>query len=155
VTLFTPEDRAGVRKRLLDLASADDRIVGAALTGSAARDDEDRWSDVDVFLGVSEDVDVSEVLAAWTHLLYEEFDALHHWDVASGTAIYRVFLLANCLQVDVAFTPESSFGARGTSFRVLFGNPVDMAPMPSSTFGEAAGLGWLGILHANAAIRRG
>jgi hypothetical protein len=121
--VFTPEDRERVRERLLDLARTDERITGAALTGSAAHGEEDRWSDVDVFLGVGDGVDVDGLLAEWTELLYGELEPLHHWDMRSGPAIYRVFLLPGCLQVDLAFTPASDFGARGPTFRVVFGNP--------------------------------
>jgi predicted nucleotidyltransferase len=44
--MFTVDRRRQVRERLLERASEDSRIVGAAVTGSAARDAEDRWSDI-------------------------------------------------------------------------------------------------------------
>jgi len=52
--------------------------VSAALTGSAAADAEDRWSDVDVFLGVAEGIDIEAVLADWSELLYWELGVLQH-----------------------------------------------------------------------------
>ena len=52
--MFTPEERERVRAALVERAHEDPRITGAALTGSAARGEEDRWSDVDVFLGVDD-----------------------------------------------------------------------------------------------------
>ena len=77
--MFTPERREQVRERLLERARSDGRIVGAALTGSAAGGKQDAWSDVDVFLGVAEGVDLDAVLADWTEQLGEELGVLHHW----------------------------------------------------------------------------
>ncbi|GAA2392840.1 aminoglycoside 6-adenylyltransferase [Nonomuraea africana] len=94
--MFTEDRRRHVRALLLDRARADQRVTGAALTGSAARDAEDRWSDVDLFLGVTS---VEEVLRDWTAFVYGELGALHHFDLRSGTATYRAFLLADLLEV--------------------------------------------------------
>ena len=73
----------------------------------------------------------------------------------AGTALYRVFLLESGLQVDIAFTPESDFGARSPSFQTVFGEPVDVPPPEPPAFADVAGLGWLGLLHASKAIERG
>jgi hypothetical protein len=153
--VYTPEQRDEIRDRLLDRARDDDRVTGAALTGSAALGSEDRWSDVDIFLGIAESADLDEVVADWTGAVYEEGGAVHHWDVRAGAALYRVFLLETGLQVDIAFTPESDFGARSPSFRPLFGEPVDVPPPEPPAFADVAGLGWLGLLHAGKAIERG
>jgi hypothetical protein len=153
--VYTPEERDRVRSDLLERARHDERVTGAAVTGSAALGNEDPWSDVDVFLGVAESADVAELLADWTRAMYESAGAVHHWDVRAGAAVYRVFLLESGLQVDVAFTPESDFGARSPSFLPVFGTPADLpAPQPPA-FADVAGLGWLGVLHANKAIERG
>ncbi len=153
--MYTPEQRDGVRDALLERARGDDRVTGAALTGSAALGNEDRWSDVDVFLGIAESTDLDEVIADWTTALYEEGRAVHHWDVRAGAALYRVFLLESGLQVDIAFTPELDFGARSPSFELAFGEPVEVPPTEPPAFADVAGLGWLGVLHANKAIERG
>jgi predicted nucleotidyltransferase len=152
--VFTPEQREAVRDRLLKRAREDDRVTGAALTGSAALGNEDRWSDVDVFLGIAESADLDAVVADWTSAVYEEAGAVHHWDVRAGTTLYRVFLLESGLQVDIAFAPESSFGARAESFRAVFGEAVDLPPPEPPAFADVAGLGWLGLLHASKAIER-
>jgi predicted nucleotidyltransferase len=152
--VYTPEQRDEVRDSLLERARADDRVTGAALTGSAALGNEDRWSDVDVFLGVAENARLDEVVADWTSALYEEAGVAHHWDVRAGAALYRVFLLTSGLQVDIAFTPESDFGARAASFSVVFGQPVDVTAPELPAFADVAGLGWLGVLHASKAIER-
>lgn len=153
--MFTPDERAALRDRLLERAREDPRITGTALTGSAARGEEDRWSDVDIFLGVAVSAHRDRVVADWTRWLQADEEVVHHWDLDSGDAVYRVFLLANGLQVDIAFTPESGFGPRGPSFRVLFGDAVDLATPEPPTFASVAGLGWLGVLHAHTRIERG
>ena len=153
--MYTPEQRDGIRDALLERARGDDRVTGAALTGSAALGNEDRWSDVDVFLGIAESADLDEVVVDWTTALYEEGQAVHHWDVRAGAALYRVFLLESGLQVDIAFTPELDFGARSPSFELAFGEPVEVPPTEPPAISDVAGLGWLGVLHANKAIERG
>jgi len=152
--VFTPEEREEVREGLLERARSDPRVIGAALTGSAALGNEDRWSDVDVFLGIAESADLDAVVADWTSAVYEQAAAVHHWDVRSGAALYRVFLLESGLQVDIAFAPESDFGARAESFRAVFGEAVDLPPPDPPAFSAVAGLGWLGLLHASKAIER-
>ena len=74
---------------------------------------------------------------------------------APAIALYRVFLLESGLQVDIAFTLESDFGARSPSFQTIFGEPVDVPPPELPAFADVAGLGWLGLLHASKAIERG
>ena len=149
--MFTPEQRDEVRESLLERARRDERVTGAAVTGSAALGKEDRWSDVDIFLGIAEHADLEDVIGDWTAAV----DAVHHWDVRAGTALYRVFLLESGLQVDIAFAPESDFGARAESFRAVFGEPVDLPQPEPPAFADVAGLGWLGLLHASKAIERG
>jgi hypothetical protein len=152
--VYTPEQRDAVRDGLLERARHDERVTGAALTGSAALGNEDRWSDVDVFLGIAGSADLDAVVADWTRAVHEDHGAVHHWDVRAGAALYRVFLLASGLQVDVAFTPESDFGARADSFQVVLGEPVDVPTPEPPAFADVAGLGWLGVIHAIKAIER-
>src|SRR5437763_194149 len=82
----------------------DRRFVAGALTGSASMGREDRWSDVDLAFGGGDAAELGPALAEWTARLYERHRALHHVDVAVGPTVYRVFLLENGLQVDLAFT---------------------------------------------------
>ncbi|MGH7869180.1 MAG: nucleotidyltransferase domain-containing protein, partial [Candidatus Dormibacteraceae bacterium] len=85
----------------------------------------------------------------------QEHAAVHHVDVTRGVILYRVFLLANTLQVDLAFWPASEFGAIAPTFRLLFGtaNERPMAPAPVAV--ELIGMGWLYALHARSSIARG
>jgi hypothetical protein len=153
--MYTPEDRERLRDSLLATARADERITGAALTGSAAHGAEDRWSDLDLAFGVSDAAGVRDTLDGWTDMMYRDHDALHHVDVSLGATIYRVFLLRNTLQVDLAFSPASEFGALAPTFRLLFGAAVERPHVPPSAAANLIGFGWLYALHARSCIGRG
>jgi len=152
--VFTPEQRARLRSALLEKATGDQRISGVAITGSAAAEQEDEWSDIDLAFGVADHGGIPEVLAAWTAAMYDQHQALHHLDVRSGAWIYRVFLLPNTLQVDLAFVPEEEFRALAPTFRLVSGKakePQQGSP-PAAT--DIIGLGWLYALHARSCIAR-
>lgn len=152
--MFTTGDRESLREALIDAAHGDNRIVAAALTGSRALGQEDEWSDIDLAFALRRDADRSDVIDDWTARMYQH-GAVHHVDVIRGPAIYRVFLLANTLQVDLAFWPQSEFGAIAPSFRLLFGSANNPPSAPSSSFEELVGLAWLYALHARSSIARG
>src|SRR4029077_9057957 len=95
-----------LREALLEAASTDERISGAAVTGSASENREDRWSDIDLAFGIRNGYDLQVALADWTGRMYKQHGALHHVDVHAGAWIYRVFLLSHILQVDLAFVPQ-------------------------------------------------
>jgi len=153
--MFTPEGRTQLRDALIAAARADPRLTGAALTGSAAAGAEDRWSDIDLALGVAAGADRGRVIADWTDRVYRDGGAVHHLDVHFGNTLFRVFLLANTLQVDIAFWPAAEFGAYGPTFRLLFGtaNPPRDRPAPDAA--GLIGMGWLYGLHARSSIARG
>jgi hypothetical protein len=150
--MFSVEERDLVRERLLGLAEADPAVVGAAITGSQATGDGDRWSDIDLAFAI--DGALGTAMRRWTQRLYEEFAAVHHWDLPSGSAIYRVFLLPGCLEADIAFVPAADFGARGPSWRTVFGQPRHPRPVPPPSHEHLAGLAWHHALHARISIQR-
>jgi hypothetical protein len=92
--------------------------------------------------------------AALDELLYQEFAAVHHWDLPSGSAVYRVFLLPGCLEVDVAFTPAADFGPVGPNWRTVFGSSAPPRPVPPQHPDHLAGLAWHHALHAWTSIQR-
>ncbi len=154
-TLFTSEERERLRAELLERAAKDQRISGAAITGSAAASSEDRWSDIDLAFGVKNAGELPNVLADWTAHMYDRHQALDHLDVNAGAWIYRVFLLPSTLQVDLAFVPAAEFRALGPTFRLIFGEangPQHIEPPPAGTI---VGMGWLYALHARSSIARG
>jgi predicted nucleotidyltransferase len=153
--MFTPEERTGIRDALIAAARADVRVTGAALTGSAALGAEDRWSDIDLALAVAAEADRGRVIAEWTERMAREHGAVHHVDVTQGNALFRVFLLASTLQVDIAFWPAAEFGALGPTFHLLFGKS-NRPPMPAApTAAGLIGMAWLYALHVRSSIARG
>jgi hypothetical protein len=153
--MFSPEERARLRSDLLERAAVDRRISGAAVTGSAAAECEDRWSDIDLAFGVAEATEVPNVLADWTKHMYDQHRALHHIDVKSGAWIYRVFLLPSTLQVDLAFVFATEFRALTPSFRLVFGQTKEARYVSPPSPGDLIGLGWLYALHGRTCIARG
>ena len=139
--MFTTSDRDRVRDRILQLANADARIVAGAVVGSLADGDGDRWSDLDLTFGVIDSEPVAAVLDDFTRHVAVEFEAVHLFDLPSGSTIYRVFLLPGVLQLDLSFGPASTFGAIGPKFRLLFGQAVEKPqvepPAASQLFGYA------------------
>ncbi|UOZ10307.1 nucleotidyltransferase domain-containing protein [Amycolatopsis sp. WQ 127309] len=150
--MYTSGERDLLRDKLIEAARADDRVTGAALTGSGALDAEDAWSDIDLAFKTAAP---EPVLADFTALMYREHGARHHMDVVFERTVFRVFLLDNTLQVDLAFWPEADFGATTPKFRLLFGtaNERDQASPPDAR--RLVDLAWLHALHARSSIARG
>src|ERR1700729_2259737 len=153
--MFTVEGRERLRTALVSAAGADERITGAALPGSAALGAEDRWSDIDLAFGVAAEADLGQVIADWTGLMYTGHGAVHHVDIVSRRTVYRVFLLASTLQVDLAFAPGADFGATAPPFRLLFGTAVQQPPSAAPGAADLIGMGWLYALHARSSLARG
>jgi hypothetical protein len=151
--MFSVRERDLVRQRLLRAAQDDPAVVGAAITGSLATGDGDRWSDIDLAVAVSDPIDA--VMRRWTRRMYRDFGAVHHWDLPSGPVIYRVFLLPDCLEVDIGFGPAAEFAPRGPSWRLVFGRPAPPQVAAPPGPDQLAGLAWHHALHARAGIERG
>jgi hypothetical protein len=150
--VFTVSERDQLRRDLVNAADTDPRVVGAALTGSAAVGREDRWSDIDFALSVDREIDA--VVADWTALMYA-CGAVSHLDVRRGAVLFRVFLMRSTLQVDIAFWPSTEFGATGPTFRLLFGEANELPQSRQPDRAEVVGLAWLYALHARSSIERG
>lgn len=150
--MFSVGKRDSIREQLLGLAEGDPAVVGAAITGSHAVDGGDRWSDIDLAFGIEGSLDAA--MHRWTELLYRDFAAVHHWDLPSGSAVYRVFLLPEMLEVDIGFTPAAEFGPHGPNWRTVFGYPAQAKEDPSPCRRTLAGLGWHHALHAWICIQR-
>ncbi|HEY7293242.1 MAG TPA: hypothetical protein VH583_25630 [Vicinamibacterales bacterium] len=137
--MFSQQDRDRAYEHVLAWATSDPRVVAGAVVGSLADHPGDRFSDLDLSFGVRDDVPVVHVLEDWSMRLRNEFDAAHLFDLQSGAALYRVFLLRGCLQLDLSFAPAAHFGALGPHFRLLFGaaveKPLPHPPAPSHLFG--------------------
>lgn len=154
--MFTPEERATVRDLLLKRAQDDEKIVGAALTGSGSIGAEDRWSDVDLYFGVAGGIAREDAVDEWSSFMYRQLGALHHFDLDVGYAIYRGFLLPGGLEVDIAFAGTDRLGATGPLFRPVFGTVVEhpAAGEGGPQADHLIGLAWHHALHAQTAIAR-
>jgi hypothetical protein len=139
--MFSIDDRNRVRDHVLERARADVRVVAGAVVGSLANSEGDRWSDLDLTFGVAEGIAIHEVLDDFTVDLSSAFEATPLFDLPSGAAIYRVFLLPGCLQFDLSCAPASEFRALGPEFRLLFGDVAEQAhlrpPQAQQLFGYA------------------
>jgi hypothetical protein len=151
--VFTVTDRDRVRGRLLELAEEDPDVAAAAITGSYVADGGDAWSDIDLAFGIRGDV--QSALAKWKDVLYGEFGAIHDWDLPWGSTVYRVFLLPDWLQVDIAFIPESDFGPRGPNWRTVFGQALEPRQPGLPSRDELIGWAWVLARHGHTSIRRG
>lgn len=153
--VFTEAFRMNLRDQLVERAVTDERLVGVALTGSGALGREDRWSDIDIAVGVDARWEPDDVLHDWSVHMYETFDVVDHIDVISRSTVYRVFLLPNTLQVDIAFAPHREFGAVAPTFRLLSGTVTEQPQSPPPDVGGLIGMAWLYALHARSSLARG
>ena len=152
--VFVPKDRDVLRERLLSTASSDDRVVGGAVLGSLARGTGDQWSDLDIMFAVRDGLSVSEVLDDWTAQLARDLGATKLFDLPSGAAVYRVFLLPDSLELDLSMTPVSEFRPTGPSFRLLFGKAA-ASRVSDTSAEELFGYAVHHAFHARACIERG
>lgn len=153
--MFTSEERERIRQCIIDLAKNDSRLSGGAITGSVTIGKQDQWSDIDLAFGVINSSDISNCLSDFTSAMYDQFGALHHLDVFSGSWIYRVFFLSNTLQVDIAFAPEADFRAKAPTFKLAFGKAVEPEKSTPIHNEVIVGWAWLYALHARSTIERG
>jgi len=154
VPIFTAAERECLRDVLVAAARNDSDLCGAAHTGSAASGHLDRWSDIDVALCLQSGASYEQVVAAWTSRLYNEHDAVAHVDVIAGATLFRVFLLSNTLQVDIAFWRQEDFAAYGPDFRLIFGE-APRRDTPAANPSALIGMAWLYALHVRSSLARG
>jgi hypothetical protein len=154
LSLFSSQERERIREKLVAVAKADPRIAGAAHLGSAALGLEDRWSDIDLALSLAPHADISQVIDDWTTLLYRDHVAVANYDVRRGSTLYRVFLLANTLQIDLSFWPSNELRAIGPKFKLIFGAAGDPTPAVEPDPMDLIGMTWLYALHVRSSIAR-
>lgn len=120
--MFNVADREKLRARLVEVARDHRDIEAAALLGSAARGQEDRWSDIDLALGLAPGVDPHAAAESWTAVVEQTEPVVDHLDIEASGGLYRVLLLASTLQVDLSFWPHGHLPAGDSSVQVLFGD---------------------------------
>lgn len=152
--MFTVDERDGIRTALVERANQDPAITGAALVGSAARDAEDGWSDIDLVLQLGPDADESGVVREWSEYLSRLSPVADTFDMFAGGIRYRVYLLESSLQIDLSFWPYDQFRATEAPFRLLFGTPGTPTQPGYPDLDRTIGMGWLYVLHARSAAAR-
>lgn len=155
--MFNVADREKLRARLVEVARDHPDIEAAALLGSAARGEEDCWSDIDLALGLAPGVDPHSAAETWTALVEHTEPVIDHLDIEAAGGLYRVLLLASTLQVDLSFWPQGHLPAGDSSVQVLFGDTAP--PAVSARAGEDLSshvrMSWLYALHVRSALGRG
>lgn len=144
-----------MRERVFELARADERITGGAVTGSRSTGTEDRWSDIDTAFGFAEGANREEILHDWTEALGRDFEIAHVFDLPHGPTLYRVLLLSNSLEVDFSLTPAAEFGSRGPTFQLQFGESVEVLQSDPPDVDGLIGFGWIYVLDTRKLIERG
>ena len=152
--MFSVEERDELRDRVVAMARRDRRVVAAAEVGSLAAREGDRWSDLDLTFAIDESAGVAAVLDDWTSTLVAELGAAHLFDLAVAGTIYRVFMLRDCLQLDVSFSLASEFRPTSPRFRLIFGEAAK--PRPTERQPPRDYLGWavMWARHARVCIER-
>ena len=152
--IFTAEERERLRAELISAAQSDPNLSAAAHTGSAATDRLDRWSDIDFALCLKPFAPSDQVIAEWTERLYSH-GAVTHTDIIRGPTLFRVFLMGNTLQVDIAFWSAADFGPMGPNFKLIFGKAHPQQPTPQPDPQALIGMAWLHALHVRSSLARG
>ena len=154
---MTDDDfRESIRGALIEFArAAESGVDAAALVGSAARGEEDQWSDIDLALRVVAGGELAGVAECWSTRLAALSPVADEFDVHAGAGLYRVFLLRTGLQVDLSFWPAGEFASTGQAFELIFGaaDPV-LSPSPADGSADVA-YAWLHALHIRSALGRG
>jgi predicted nucleotidyltransferase len=152
--MFSPSDRTAVRDSLLARARADQRVMAAALVGSSGSGTEDDWSDIDLALKIGRASERDAIIETFTSSMYADHDAVHHLDMGRGDTLFRVFLLASSLQVDLSFWAAEDFRATTPAFHLVFGDAGEARMSPPPNPGHLVGMGWLYALHVRSALAR-
>ena len=150
---FSQAERDEIKRALIEEAGRDEAIVAAAVFGSAARGEEDAWSDIDLGFAVAKDADIIDICERWTALMKHRYAVCDTLDVLSHGALYRVFWLDNTLQIDLSFWPEEAFVLFGEEPELLFG-AARREKIPPPDVNQLIGRGWLYMLHARSYISR-
>ena len=151
--MFDAATRDRVRDWVVERARGDSRIAAGAVIGSAVTGAADRYSDLDLTFAVHEGVDRAAVLDDYTSALHDAFAAVMLFDLPWQGIVYRVFLLPDCLQVDLSFA-RGAVVQSSPRFELLWGEKAEVPAEPTPAeelFGYAA----LFVRSARVTIERG
>src|SRR5680860_526387 len=121
LAMFSVDDRRALRQQVIDRASDDDHVTACVLFGSAARGEEDTWSDIDIALQLGRGVALEEVTNLWKAWLGDVANVADTLAIHASGALYRVFLLSNSRQLDLSFWPHDHLRSTGMPVQPIFG----------------------------------
>lgn len=119
--MFSQLYRERARDRIIDEVKADKNILSAASIGSYARNEVDRWSDIDLTFGIDSATSSADAIEQYKKFIKEEFQGEFLFKISLKPIDYIVFLLPGCLQIDLSFSPQNHFGPLSEHFELLFG----------------------------------
>ena len=152
--MFSPEERSELRDALIAAARADQRIIAAALVGSAVRGAEDAWSDIDLMFRLADGLSPENVADEWAVRMRVDHGAVAQTDLWAGPVLYRVFLIGNSLQVDLSFWRSADFASSGPPIQLVFGEANETEPAAPRDLDALVGTAWLYALHVRSSIAR-
>jgi|WetSurSiteA1Bulk_404760.scaffolds.fasta_scaffold11372_5 hypothetical protein len=152
--LFTDIERNILLECVTKIAQSDNRVSGGALVGSFASNEIDRYSDIDITFGIKPEFEPLSVLNEWTISLKSEIEIVDYFDVKRDSAIYRVILFSNGLEIDLSVVPKIDYGPISPNFKLLFGEAINRTNFLEQPLRTLIGWGWHHVLHANSAIKR-
>ncbi len=121
MSLFTVGERQEIVEKLLDSLSHDEQIVGVLLVGSAAEGFDDRFSDIDLSVVVTDNRSVLEVFQEWKERIPNLFPVQSSFEVStSENSFLAGFLLSNFLEVDIGFLSVDDLYAKRVRWKVAF-----------------------------------
>lgn len=154
--MFDAEERQAIRGEILDFAKFHPAFLAGAMTGSMAFDDGDQWSDIDLFFSIDDATALPAVLDEMTMMLDEQWKVVHWWDLPAPPALYRVFQLANGLEINIGVANGTEAKQRSPRFRQVFGPAfIRDESTPAIDMRQLQGFAWHHLAHANSRIARG
>jgi len=121
IPLFTELERQAALDVFLDALRQDRRLAGVILVGSAPEGFDDRYSDIDHMVVLSEDNQLADLFTDWKSRIADLFPILSSFEVNSSINAYLVgFLLTNFLELDIGFLDQENLVAKRSRWKVAF-----------------------------------
>jgi hypothetical protein len=119
--LYTPEDRSEALKQLLDAAESDSSIGAGIIVGSGAYGFLDEYSDIDLSFVVTSPEVLHDVFDQWRSIVPNLFPVFEHTESIRGDhSLLHVYMLDNCLEVDIGFICFNVLAGKRKHWKVAF-----------------------------------
>ncbi|MEL6306914.1 MAG: aminoglycoside 6-adenylyltransferase [Chloroflexota bacterium] len=168
--IFTARRRRDVLDRLITFFQADNTIAGLVLVGSAAEDDLDMYSGLDLLVAVTNGSVFPSVYRKWKRRLIDILPVAYDFEISAsidhGTF---VLMLEDYMEITLYFLPMKNLVADRRPWQVLFdhsnADPIEdvlrtsytkeMAIGPTRIYKQMMDSIWQPIIKCVAAINRG